>query len=109
MSRWVSATGAIAHAVSFVSRSALPGGTGAAVSYLNQLLTFARQKMAVPGNFWGVGQMESNYRFYLRRACEERTAAHRAITEPARAWHAKLAIDFAERAATSGMSLTAHA
>lgn len=45
--------------------------------------------------------MESNYRFYLRRAAEERTAAHRAMTEQARSWHAKLAADFAERAATS--------
>ncbi|MCY7397882.1 MAG: hypothetical protein LH466_03455 [Sphingomonas bacterium] len=53
--------------------------------------------------------MESNYRFYLRRASEERTAAHRAITEQARDWHAKLAIDFAERAASSGTSLIAHA
>ena len=53
--------------------------------------------------------MESNYRFYLRRASEERTAAHRAITEQAREWHAKLAIDFAERAASSGTSLAAHA
>ena len=57
----------------------------------------------------GVGQMESNYRFYLRRASEERTAAHRAITEQARDWHAKLAIDFAERAASSGTTLAAHA
>ncbi len=54
---------------------------------------------------WGSGQMESNYRFYLRRAAEERTAAHRAMTEQARLWHAKLAIDFAERAASSGMTL----
>jgi hypothetical protein len=45
--------------------------------------------------------MESNYRFYMRRACEERTAAQRAMTEQARMWHAKLAQDFAERAATS--------
>ncbi len=28
--------------------------------------------------------MESNYRFYMRRASEERTAAHRAMTEQAR-------------------------
>ena len=53
--------------------------------------------------------MESNYRFYLRRASEERTAAHRAITEQARAWHAKLALDFAERAESSGTPLQAHA
>jgi len=53
--------------------------------------------------------MESNYRFYMRRASEERTAAHRAMTEQARTWHAKLAIDFAERAATSGTPLAATA
>lgn len=53
--------------------------------------------------------MESNYRFYLRRASEERTAAHRAITEQARAWHAKLAIDFAERAAAGSTTLQLHA
>ena len=45
--------------------------------------------------------MESNQRFYLRRAAEERTAAMRAITPAARDWHAKLAADFAERAATA--------
>ena len=46
--------------------------------------------------------MESNQRFYLRRAAEERTAAHRAITPQAREWHAKLAQDFARRAIESG-------
>ncbi len=53
--------------------------------------------------------MESNYRFYMRRASEERTAAHRAMTEQARIWHAKLAHDFAERAATSETALVATA
>lgn len=43
--------------------------------------------------------MESNERYYRRRAVEERMAARRAVTEVARAWHAKLAEDFAERAA----------
>ena len=43
--------------------------------------------------------MESNARDYRRRAIEERMAAQRAITEQARTWHAKLAQDFAERAA----------
>ena len=42
--------------------------------------------------------MESNARYYARRAVEERMKAQRAITEQARAWHAKLAHDFAERA-----------
>ncbi|HVL78285.1 MAG TPA: hypothetical protein VM346_03255 [Sphingomicrobium sp.] len=52
--------------------------------------------------------MESNARYYYRRAVEERMAAQRAITEPARAWHAKLAEDFAQRAAGfSQISLTA--
>lgn len=46
----------------------------------------------------GTGAMESNARYYSRRAVEERMKAQRAITEPARAWHAKLAHDFAERA-----------
>ena len=45
--------------------------------------------------------MESNERYYRRRAVEERMAAQRAMTEQARAWHAKLAADFAERAAQS--------
>jgi hypothetical protein len=42
--------------------------------------------------------VESNHRYYHRRAVEERQAAKRAITEQARAWHAKLAEDFAQRA-----------
>ena len=46
--------------------------------------------------------MESNQRFYLRRAAEERTAAHRAVTPQAREWHQKLAQDFAQRAIESG-------
>lgn len=45
--------------------------------------------------------MESNQRFYMRRAAEERTAARRAVTEPAREWHHKLAVDFAQRASES--------
>ena len=53
--------------------------------------------------------MESNQRFYMRRAAEERTAASRAMTEQARSWHAKLANDFAERAASSTMPLAATA
>ena len=42
--------------------------------------------------------MESNALYYRRRAVEERMAAQRAMTETARAWHAKLAEDFATRA-----------
>ncbi len=42
--------------------------------------------------------MESNERYYCRRAIEERLAARRAMTEQAKAWHAKLAEDFAARA-----------
>jgi hypothetical protein len=42
--------------------------------------------------------VESNERYYRRRAVEERMAAQRAISEAARLWHAKLAQDFAERA-----------
>jgi hypothetical protein len=53
--------------------------------------------------------MESNARYYSRRAVEERMAAQRAVTETARAWHAKLAHDFAERAATACSSACATA
>ena len=50
--------------------------------------------------------MESNERYYRRRAVEERMAAQRAMSETARAWHAKLAQDFAERAnACSGTGI----
>lgn len=42
--------------------------------------------------------MESNARYYSRRAVEERMAAQRAVTDTARVWHAKLAEDFAQRA-----------
>ena len=45
--------------------------------------------------------MESNERYYRRRAVEERMAAQRAVTETARTWHAKLAEDFANRASNS--------
>jgi hypothetical protein len=48
--------------------------------------------------------MESDARYYRRRAIEERMAAQRAVTEAARVWHAKLAHDFAQRAACSGTS-----
>ena len=53
--------------------------------------------------------MESNERYYRRRAVEERMAAQRAMTETARTWHAKLAEDFAARAmvATSACSSAA--
>ena len=44
------------------------------------------------------GQVESNERYYRRRAVEERMAAQRAMTDTARAWHSKLAEDFAQRA-----------
>ena len=47
------------------------------------------------------GQVESNERYYRRRAVEERMAAQRAVTETARAWHSKLAEDFAQRASAS--------
>ena len=49
--------------------------------------------------------MESNERYYRRRAIEERMAAQRAITEQARIWHAKLAAEFAERANQSAPAL----
>jgi hypothetical protein len=49
--------------------------------------------------------VESNQRYYHRRAIEERMAAQRAVTETARAWHSKLAEDFAQRASVSTMTV----
>ena len=49
--------------------------------------------------------MESNQRYYSRRAVEERMAAQRAVTETARAWHSKLAADFAERASACAATI----
>ena len=51
--------------------------------------------------------MESNERYYRRRAVEERMAAQRAMTETARAWHAKLAEDFAARAISATAAINA--
>lgn len=42
--------------------------------------------------------MESNQRYYLRRAAEERSAALRAVTPAARERHTWLAARFNERA-----------
>jgi len=52
-------------------------------------------------------RMESDQRYYRRRAVEERMAAQRAVTEAARAWHSKLADDFAARAESSASSALA--
>ena len=51
------------------------------------------------------GQVESNERYYRRRAVEERMAAQRAVTETARAWHSKLAEDFAARASSGTVAI----
>jgi hypothetical protein len=55
--------------------------------------------------------VESNQRYYFRRAAEERMAAQRAMTQNAREWHAKLAQQFAARAAAecapAGLTVTA--
>ena len=42
--------------------------------------------------------MESNYRYYQRRACEERLAAARAVTPEAQARRVALAESFAKLA-----------
>jgi hypothetical protein len=49
--------------------------------------------------------VESNERYYRRRAVEERIAAQRAVTETARAWHSKLAEDFAARAMSGSVAM----
>jgi len=49
--------------------------------------------------------VESNERYYRRRAVKERMEAQRAVTETARAWHSKLAEDFAQRATAGTVSI----
>jgi len=51
--------------------------------------------------------VESNERYYRRRAVEERMAAQRAVSEAAKAWHAKLAEDFAQRASAAAPACAA--
>jgi hypothetical protein len=63
---------------------------------INHPLGFGRHSLT--GGLLGGSRMESNARYYSRRAVEERMAAQRAMTDAARAWHAKLAEDFAQRA-----------
>jgi hypothetical protein len=55
----------------------------------------------------GAKEMESDERYYRRRAVEERMAAQRAVTETAREWHAKLAADYLQRAITAPTPLSA--
>lgn len=69
---------------------------------INHHFTFCAQFASRRVLFGRGEQMESNQRFYMRRAAEERTAAHRAVTPQAREWHAKLAQDFAQRAVENG-------
>ena len=66
---------------------------------INLVLVIRTHRASVEkGAFGEAWTMESNERYYRRRAVEERMAAQRAMTEQARAWHSKLAADFAERA-----------
>ncbi|GAA4043582.1 hypothetical protein GCM10022281_26000 [Sphingomonas rosea] len=54
-----------------------------------------------PDQTSGAVAVESNHRYYARRAAEERTAAQRSMTAAAREWHAKLAMQFAARASAA--------
>ena len=46
--------------------------------------------------------MESDHRYYSRRAVQERMAAARAITTSAREWHKQLSEDFSRKAEEMG-------
>ena len=66
-------------AVSFVPRSGTPGGPANSAADLNHRFMFGAQTMVSPDHLSaGSGQMESNYRFYLRRASRSgrRTSRH---------------------------------
>lgn len=69
---------------------------------INHVLGIDPHSPEAKGNLREGQRMESNQRYYSRRAVEERMAARRAITEQARDWHSKLAEDFARRAENSG-------
>jgi hypothetical protein len=74
---------------------------------INRLLGVVEHRAPWGGAAFGEAwTMESNERYYRRRAIEERMAAQRAMTEQARAWHAKLAAEFAERASLSSATLS---
>ena len=51
--------------------------------------------------------MESDRRYYSRRAAKETMAAARAVTARAQAWHKQLAEDFMRRAQEPGELTTA--
>ena len=74
---------------------------------INRLLGVVAHRAPVEGAYGEACTMESNERYYRRRAVEERMAAQRAMTEQARSWHAKLAADFAERAQNSIIPVSA--
>lgn len=48
--------------------------------------------------------MESDIRYYSRRAAEEALAARRAMTPQAREWHSELASSFIEKARMKAVS-----
>jgi len=50
------------------------------------------------GDESGEPNMESDHRYYSRRAVQEAMAAARAVTPNAKAWHSQLADDFMKRA-----------
>lgn len=50
--------------------------------------------------------MDSDQRFYTRRAAEESVRAQRALTPTARDWHQKLALQFAMRAKECEIAVT---
>lgn len=79
------------------ARDKRPPDARTAVQPCGYLRIIRPLRATVPGDQRGA-QVESDERYYRRRAVEERMAAQRAMTETARAWHAKLAEDYAARA-----------
>jgi hypothetical protein len=51
---------------------------------------------------WEGPTMESDQRYYSRRAVQEKMAAARAITTTAREWHKQLSEDFSRKAQEMG-------
>ena len=52
--------------------------------------------------------MESDGRYYARRAAQENLRAARALTPEAQAWHRQLALSFSQRIGQGDMPSSAH-
>ena len=65
---------------------------------VNKLVRYSAASFREGGCTLGEPTMESDHRYYARRAAQEKMAAARAITAKAKAWHYQLAENFMQKA-----------